>query len=256
MLIPNKSNITYSAILPDSKRISEKTESNTVITEILSFSVSKAIRSDKTTVRVGENVRNTIVITNHSTTKLFRNYFTVPQTDGASFVEGSVKINGVAQPTYNPLTGFELPDLKPDETIIIEYEIKAEKPTTAPIKNIATLRYSVNDPARGNVNYYENTDTLSIFVISDNISVIKTVDKSFAIKGEKLHYTVTVKNTGNITKTDLVFKDEIPDGTIFVANSIKIDGTTYSAYNPKMGFTLRSLTPNETLTVEFDVKVL
>lgn len=51
MLIPNKSNITYRAILPDSKRISEKTESNTVITEILSFSISKAIRSDKTTVR-------------------------------------------------------------------------------------------------------------------------------------------------------------------------------------------------------------
>ena len=41
MLIPNKITVTYDAISPDGKKYSEKTESNAVNTEILTYSVSK-----------------------------------------------------------------------------------------------------------------------------------------------------------------------------------------------------------------------
>ena len=71
MLIPNKLNVTYKTILPDSRRLSETKESNTVNTEILSYSVMKEIRADKTTVFNGETVRNTATIANNSTAKLF-----------------------------------------------------------------------------------------------------------------------------------------------------------------------------------------
>ena len=101
----------------------------------------------------------------------------------------------------------------------------------------------------------ENTDTLSLKVVSDTISVVKSVDKTFAVKGEILCYTVTITNTGNIVKNELVFKDRIPDGATLVANSVRIDGTYYSVYHPEIGFALRSLAPGEVLTVAFDVQV-
>lgn len=176
MLISNKLNITYNAIFPNGRSILNYTESNAVRTEILTYSISKTIRSDKSTARVGENVRNTVNITNHSDTKLFHNYFIISQPNDANPVAGSVKVNGIAQPTYNPLTGFALPDLDPDETVVIEYEIKAHKPTPTPVTHFATLRYNINDPVRGNVNYSENTDMLSLNVISDKLNnAIQTV---------------------------------------------------------------------------------
>lgn len=251
MIIPNKISITYRAIMPNCKTISDKTESNAVNTQILSYSVTKTIGSDKTILREGENVQITVTVSNNSNTKIFNNFFTVPIPDGATYVSGSLEINGVSQPTYEPLSGFAIPDLNPNESLVIRYKLKANEP----IAHFATLRYTVNDPVRGIVNYSENTDSVLLNVISDKINIVKTVDKAFAVIGEKLHYTVTVTNNGNISKSDLLFKDTISDGTSFVSNSVKIDGKVYSAYNPQTGFTLRNLAPNEVIVIEFDLKL-
>ena len=255
MLIPNKLNVTYSATLPNGKKVSENAESNTVTTEILTYSVTKTINTDKTTLKVGETSHSTVTVTNNCSAKMLGSFFIIPQPQGASYVKGSVKINGVAYPSYNPVKGFALPDLDSSQTIVIEYDLRADEPTPAPITHFATLKYAVKDPVRGSVNYSENTDSLALKVVSDEISVVKTVDKLYAVKGERLHYTVTITNTGNITKTDLIFRDPIPDGVTFVANSIKIDGINYAIYNPETGFVLRDLSPDEKLTVEFDVTV-
>ena len=168
MFIPNQVHITYNAVMPNGKRFSEQTKSNAVSTEILTYSVLKTVGSDKTRAKAGENVRNTLTVTNHSATKLLDNFFTVSQPNGANFVAGSVKINGIAQPSYDPIKGFTLPDLLPDETVVIEYEFKAEEPSTAPVTHFGTLQYTVTDPARGSIRYSEQTDPLSFNVISDS----------------------------------------------------------------------------------------
>ncbi len=251
MIIPNKLNITYKVVTPRGESYLGNTESNVVNTEILSYSVSKAIVSDKTCVKEGGTVRNTVTITNNSATKLLNNFFTVSEPDGASYIAGSVKINGVKQPSYGPITGFPLPELNPGESVVIEFDLKADRPVTY----FGTLKYTVNDAVRGNVNYSENTNTLSVEVVSNKISVIKRVDKAFAVKGEKLRYTVIIANNGNTAKTDIMFKDAIPAGTTFVSNSVKLNGASFSAYNPEDGFAIPGLAPGEVLTVEFDVKV-
>lgn len=254
MIIPNQSHVIYNAMMPDGNATRGELTSNTVNTEVLSYAVSKSIRSDKTFVRNGEVVRNTVTVTNNSSTRLFDNRVTIPTPDGASFVAGSVKINGVAQPTYDPATGFVVPDLDPGETVVIEYEIKIDGHIpTAPITCFATLDHTVSDPVRGDVKYTENTDSILVNAIVDKIVAVKSVDKAFAVTGETLHYTVTIVNAGNITKSGMVFKDPIPDGTTFVPNSVKFNGIGYPVYHPEIGFVIRSLTPGEAFTVEFDV---
>ena len=256
MLIQNQSNITYNEVMPSGEKSLRNAVSNLVTTEVLSYMISKIISCDKTFVQEGEIACNTVTITNNSATKLFDNIFKIPQFNGASFVEGSVKINGISVPDYDPIKGFTIPDLNAHETVIIEYEIKATNTLkTEQTAHFATLNYNVLDPVRGNVNYSEKTDTLLLKIISDKLSFVKSVDKYVAVKGEKLHYTIKITNIGNITKTDMVFKDPIPYGTTFVANSVKVNGIGYSVYNPEIGFAIRSLAPNEFITIEFDVRV-
>ncbi len=87
------------------------------------------------------------------------------------------------------------------------------------------------------------------------MTVVKSVDKAYAVKGDTLHYTTVITNTGTLLKSDLVFTDPIPAGTTFTAGSVTIDGVAYPAYNPQTGFALPDLAVGQSVTVEFDVTV-
>ncbi len=180
MKIPNQSNVTYNAVIPGkpgTPGTPASLASNTVNTEILSYAVSKVSSCDKTLVKEGETVHNTVTITNNSTTKLTHNFISNPTPNGANYVAGSIKVNGVVQPTHDIITGFFLPDLNPGETLTIEYDMQITTPTTTTsVTDLSEFQYTVNDPVRGNVNYSENTDMLSLNVISDKLNnAIQTV---------------------------------------------------------------------------------
>lgn len=42
---------------------------------------------------------------------------------GTTFTAGSVKIDGVAQPAYNPQTGFDLLDLPVGDSVTVEFDV-------------------------------------------------------------------------------------------------------------------------------------
>lgn len=256
MIIPNKSNVAFDYVLPDGQIISADLNSNIVNTEILTYSVTKIKSSDKTFVQEGETAKHTVVITNNSQTRLFDLVFKDHMSSGATYVAGSVTVNGVAQPAYNPVAGFPLPALDKGEAVTVEYTIKADNPLTqTTVTDYATLDYTVYDPERGNVDFSENTNTVSLEVVSNRMTVVKSVDKAYAVKGDILTYTTVITNAGTLLKSDLVFTDPIPAGTTFVDGSVKIDGTAYPAYNPQTGFALPDLAAGESVTVEFQVKV-
>lgn len=256
MIIPNQSNINFNYVLPDGQIIAAELDSNIVNTEILTYSVPKIKSADKTFMQEGETVRHTVVITNNSQTQLFNMIFKDTMSNGATYVNGSVTVDGVSQPTYDPVAGFALPALNPGVAVTVGYTITANNPMTqTPVTDFATLNYSVNDPARGTVSFSENTNTVSIDIISNRLSVVKSVDKEYAVVGDNLHYTTVITNTGTLLKSDLVFTDPIPAGTTFVAGSVKINGMTYATHNPAMGFGLPDLAVGQSVTVEFDVKV-
>ena len=256
MIIPNQSNITFNYVLPDGQTIAAELDSNIVNTEILTYSVPKVKSSDKTFMQEGETAQQTVVITNNSQTQLFNMTFTDHMSSGATYVAGSVTVNGISQPSYDPAAGFPLPALNAGQAVTVSYTILANNPVTqTPVTNFATLDYTVDDPARSDVNFSENTNTVSIDIISNRIAVVKSVDKAYAVKGDNLHYTTVITNTGTLLKSDIVFTDPIPAGTTFVAGSVKIDGTSYPAYNPQTGFPLPDLAAGQSATVEFDVTV-
>ncbi len=256
MTITNQSNVKYNYILPDQSTQSGEQESNTVNTEILTHSVSKVKSSDRTFLSEGETARQTVVITNNSSVTLQNAFFKDVMTGGASYVPGSVVVNGVSQPSYDLASGFPLPEIPADGRVTVTYTIRADSPMTqTPVVNRATINYTVNDPVRGPVTYAEDTNDLFLAVVSTRMTNVKSVDKAVAASGETLHYTSVITNPGTQTKTNLTFTDPIPAGTTFVSGSVKIGGTSYPAYNPATGFPLPDLAAGANATVEFDVKV-
>ena len=256
MIIPNQSNIAFNYVLPDGQTIAAELDSNIVNTEILTYSVPKVKSGDKTFLQEGETSRHTVVITNNSQTQLFDLIFKDAMSGGAAYVAGSVTVNGIPQPAYDPVAGFSLPALNAGQSVTVAYDIQANNPMTqTPVTDYATLNYTVDDPVRGNVNFSENTNTVSVQIISNRLTNVKSVDKAYAIKGDNLHYTSVITNTGSLLKSNLVFTDPIPAGTTFVAGSVKINGTAYPAYDPQTGFALPDLAVGDAVTVEFDVTV-
>ena len=256
MIITNQSNIAFNYVLPDGQTIAADLDSNIVTTEVLTYSVPKVKSGDKTFLQEGETSQHSVVITNNSQTQLFNLVFKDSMTNGATYVPGSVLVNGVSQPTYDPVAGFTLPALAPGQAVTVAYTIQANSPMTqTPVTDFATLNYTVDDPARGNVNFAEDTNTVEVQIISNRLTNVKSVDKAFAVKGDTLHYTSVITNTGTLPKSDLVFTDPIPSGTTFTAGSVKINGAAYPAYDPQVGFDLPDLAVGDAVTVEFDVKV-
>ena len=257
MIITNQSNIAFNYVLPDGQTIAAELDSNEVTTEILTYSVPKVKSGDKNFMQEGETSVHTVVITNNSQTQLFNMTLKDTMSNGATYVAGSVTVNGVAQPAYDPVAGFPLPPLNPGQQVTVSYTIQANNPMTqTPVTDYATLTYSVDDPARSTVTFTENTNTVSVQIISNRLTIVKSVDKAYAVKGDNLHYTTVITNTGSLLKSDLVFTDPIPAGTSFVAGSVKIDGAAYPAYNPETDFALPDLAVGDSVTVEFDVTVI
>lgn len=256
MNISNQSNVTYNAVPPNQPGVPGSLISNTVNTEVLSDEILTEMRSDKTFAKEGETVRNTVTITNNSSAVLTPAYIINQALDGASFVDGSVKINGVSVPA-DAVLGITLPVINPGDSVTVEYDLKINSPSTVTtVTNSAQFRYDVGDPISGIIKTYtEPTNAVTINVVSENLEVVKSVDKAFAVKGETLTYTVTFTNKGNININDIYFTDNIPQGTTFVDKSVMINGQNIAAYRPDIGYSVANLPPNNSATTSFQVTI-
>ena len=89
-------------------------------------------------------------------------------------------------------------------------------------------------------------------VLTPNITLTKTVDKTQASQGEEIIYTITYANTGTGGATDVVITDSIPTGTAYVAGSASNSGTLSGA---TLTWTIASVASGGSGTVSFRVKV-
>ncbi len=256
MKIQNQSNITYNAVEPNKPGVPGSLTSNIVETEVLSDEITTVMQTDKAYAKEGETVHHTITVTNNSSTVLTPAYIINQAPEGASFVEGSTKINGVAVPA-DPVSGVTLPVINAGETITVEYDMKINSPATVTaVTNSAVFRYDVGDPVSGVIaTYTDPINAVTVNVVNAKLEVVKSVDKAIAVKGETLTYTVTFTNKGNIDMNDIYFTDNIPQGTTFVDKSVYINGQNVPAYRPDVGYSVANLPPAASATTSFRVTI-
>lgn len=252
MIINSQSQTPYNSILTDESTVSDTRESNVVQADLLIDSFSKVKTSNKTVLHEGDIAQQSITLTNNSSITISNISVRDVLSSGAEYVPNSVIVDGTSQPTYDLATGFNLGrDIAPGQSVIVSYQIRAMNPMTqTPVTNNAVISYTAEESQ-----YEENTNTISIDIEPNNLTIVKSVDKTVAIKGDTLHYTSIINNASSTEKTNMTFTDDIPNGTIFVTGSVLINSATYPNYNPQTGFAIPDLPAGGTNTIEFDVTV-
>lgn len=91
--------------------------------------------------------------------------------------------------------------------------------------------------------------------ITPLLDISKSVDKTTALPGDILTYTLTLVNTGSTSIYNVIITDTIPTGTTLVPNSIT-STNPFTGTDLQMGLTLTdTVPPGGTNTLTFQVKV-
>ena len=71
--------------------------------------------------------------------------------------------------------------------------------------------------------------------------------------GQDIIYSVTITNIGNVSATNVIFTDLIPDGTSFEPNSFTLNGTTIPNADLITGVPIGDIAPNQSVIVAFHI---
>ncbi|MDE6211721.1 MAG: DUF11 domain-containing protein [Clostridia bacterium] len=209
--------------------------------------------ADKTYADVGEEITYTLEIKNIGSVDAVNSTVNDMLPPETALVANSVTVDGVPYAGALPVV---IPTITPNQTVTVSFKVTVNSlPAVNPIFNIARVDYQFFPFTGYPATSFSNSNPVAVYIISRQMTNVKSVDKAFALKGDILTYTSVVKNTGSVPVTDVMFKDEIPAGTTFVNGSVTIDGVSYPAYNPETGFFVANLTPQASATITFQVQI-
>lgn len=252
MAITNQSELESKYELPDGTIETENTLSNETITENLTEDFTKVKSSSSSFATPNTELTQTITLTNNSTFEISDISIKDTMSDGATFVDGSVTIDGTSYASYDPIDGFDLPStIAVSGSSVITYKVLVdEDPTVEQLTNTAAITYTADEQE-----FTENTNTVTVDIYNNKISIVKSADVDVVISGGTITFTSVITNDGTITNTDLVFTDDIPEGTTFITDSVTVDGVARPGEDPSEGIDLEDLAGGDSTTVTFKVRV-
>ena len=98
--------------------------------------------------------------------------------------------------------------------------------------------------------YVPNALATTIDSLGAFLEVNKSVDNTVKFVGENINYTLTIKNTGQISASNLQISDLLPQGLTLVPNSISVDGIQQPDTFP---VTISSISSGQTITVTYSL---
>lgn len=250
--INNQSSLTSKYVLPDQSSQSFEAQSNVSSTENMSVSFLKVRTTAKNFAQPQDEIEQTLKLTNESEYTISNISIIEKISSGATFVTGSVKIDGVPFEAYDITKSFGINKLEPNESSTITFSIKIDdSPTTDTITSYSQIGYIVNDLE----NFDESTNTIQILLQKPDIVIEKSANRNYVVKNDTIVFTNKITNKGDIPVQDVVFKDVLPSDVEFVAGSVLIDQEENLDANPLVGINLKDLQPGDSTEVKFSVLV-
>ncbi|ETT52803.1 DUF7507 domain-containing protein [Paenibacillus sp. FSL H7-689] len=235
---------------PDGRTLTGSATSNTLTFPVSSPNVAVVKSTASTAATVGDTVSYSILVTNSGIAPVNNIQFSDPIPAGASFVTGSVTVNGVAQPGANPAGGVPLGTLGPGTSATVTFSIRIDAiPPSDQLSNRSTVSFT-----SGTFSSTTFSNTVVTPVYQPILSAQKTASTQNATVGDTVSYTITVSNQGNYG-AQINLTDNLPAGTILVPNSVIVNGQPLPAGNPATGIPAGNVAPGATTTITFSVVV-
>ncbi|MDV4152136.1 DUF11 domain-containing protein [Clostridium sp. AL.422] len=242
---------------PDSPIITKTIYSNEIRTYIPVAKIDLVESVDKEYAVVNDILTYSFTATNNGNSTVINTFFTDFLPQEVCLVSGSVIVNGVSGPNYNPQNGFTLGTIYIGQIVNLEFKVKVNslpKPNT--IKNSVSLSYSYCvDQAEQPISKTVNSNTVTTIINSYSANLTKAVNKSYATIGDVLDYTIIATNTGTVTLSSINLVDILPSGVTFVNGSVVLDGVSKSDFNPNSGFLINDVLPDKNVVVMFKATV-
>ena len=226
--------------------------SNDVLTTIVNpTSLTKTVSENYATL--GDILTYTIAFSNFATNTISNIILIDTTPNGTSVVPNSIFIDGVPNPASSLNSpGIALSNLLGLGTSTITFKVQVNTiPSSNPTENQGFTTFN-----NATLPSYTYSNIVSTTISAVVLSSSKIVNKSYANVGDILTYTIPIKNNGNISASNILFIDTIPNGTILVANSFKQDSTLISGSPNAPGVTLPNIiSPLSTTTISFQVQI-
>ncbi|AOR23341.1 DUF7507 domain-containing protein [Clostridium taeniosporum] len=256
--IPNTASISYTyTVDPNNPNgASGSGDTNTVFTqvnhgEILPENAVKTVDTNPTTP--GDIITYTVSIKNTGNVPVDALVTDVVPT-GTQFVTGTVIINGVSKPAKNPNFGIKIIGIPAGEIANLSFKVKVLDNAPSTLINNAKINYSyVVDPALPPVNKDVTTNTVNVTVLKPELTLVKSADRTGAVVGDIIRYSITATNTGEIPLQNVIVKDVLAPELSYIGN-LTINGVP-SGQSILTGVNIEDLSIGEVKTISFDAKV-
>lgn len=249
--VSNQASAVVSFTVPDGRTSSQSAQSNTVTIPAALPSIAATKSANFADVAVGETLTYTVTVNNTSTGPVTDVLVQDQLPPGASFVSGSVLVNGSSVPPANPASGIPLGTLIAGAAATISFSaLITSVPTLGTLNNLANIAFR-----SGTFNSVTVSNTVVTPVYQPIMSSVKSVNRTIAEVGDTLTYTVLVTNTGNLSAT-AVLSDSLPEGTAFVPGSVTVDTISVPGASPVTGISLGPISPGNTVRVTFQFNMI
>lgn len=173
--------------------------------------------------------------------------------EGASYVANTVKVGSVLHEDFDMQQGFNILTTLGalGNEMTVSYDVAVDEfLDVSTISDMVKIKINLDDKE-----FELQSNTLSLQVLDNDVSILKTADSKVVRSGDRINYTITITNNGQLLNTDMFFVDQIPQGTSFVAGSVVVGGDIKQDADPNQGFALEDLPAQESITISFAVTV-
>ncbi|ASS68445.1 MULTISPECIES: DUF11 domain-containing protein [unclassified Paenibacillus] len=172
-------------------------------------------------------------------------------TPGSVFVPGSVTVGG-APSAGNINTGVSIGTLAPGQAVIVTFQEE--------IVSLPEPGYNVNDFATaafilGGTARISQSNIATVTIAQPVITAVKSAAEPYVFVGDEVHYQTVVTNTGSFN-AELTWFDLLPPGSVFVENSLTLNGFPVPGENMLTGAFIGTVEANSTAFITFKLKVV
>ena len=204
--------------------LSDSVQFDTVVIPTIPLVIDK--QANVETANIGDTILFTIKISNPNSKDIpaIKVEDLLPVGLEIKTASATLNHNSVAADISNGLT-FHLGNIPANSEWLLSYE--------AVVKNTITSRELINQATATStdIKANSNTDSVTVNIIDDVISLDKSADTQKVNIGNVVNYTVTLSNPSKHALTNIIIRDTLPNGFIYQAGTAVINEQPVTSSN-------------------------